>query len=149
MNLETIAEKLRGLASDARGALEFLALFLREDSLGLWDVVVAAPWLKTGEAKSFEYVAERLRKLLTKNEIAGVSRIVILEHGGAVLSSYLDQFANQFGFADIHFVTEDVIRRAYIIVACPPSSSGAQVAEKRRRKRQVAVARRSQAKTSR
>ena len=124
MNLDTVVKKLASLAKKierAKGPLELFGLFLRDDSPDLWDLVVAAPWLKADERASFEFIADELRNSLPNEELTGLSRIVILEHDGAVLKSFLERFSDHTGLADMHFVTEGgaIIRTAYIIVARP------------------------------
>lgn len=122
MNLDIVVKKLTDLAKKIKGTkgpLELFGLFLRDDSPDLWDIVVAAPWLKADERASFEYMAGELRDSLSSGELSGLSRIVILEHDGAVLKSFLERFSGQTGLADVHFVTEGgaIIRTSYIIVA--------------------------------
>lgn len=124
MNLDTVAKNLSTMAKKIKadkGPLELLGLFLRDDSPGLWDVVIGAPWLKADERASFVYVADQLRAHLVPEELTGLSRIVILDHGGAVLDSFLKRFSKSTGLADVHFVVEGgaIIRRAYIILARP------------------------------
>jgi len=126
MNIAMIAERLTTLASKmkhGRKPLEFFGLLLREDSNDLWDVVVAAPWLKAADRTSFEYVANKLRETFTNDQLLGLSRIVILENGGAVLRSFLERFANTVGLVDVHFSTDGgaVIRKAYVVVAQSPA----------------------------
>jgi hypothetical protein len=140
MNLEEVVKKLAGVAKELKadgGPLDLFGLFLREDSPELWDVVVAAPWLKPDERSSFERVARRLREALTNDELAGLSRVVILEHGGAVLRTFLNWFADRVGLVDIYFVADGgaVIRKAYVIHALPPESARRRVAKTRRRKK--------------
>ena len=141
MNLDQAAKKLSALAKKikaAKGPLEFLGLFLRDDSPDLWDLVIAAPWLKADRRASFEYIAEELREMMTGEELAGLSRVVILEHDGAVLKAFLEQFGSQTGLADVHFVTEGgaVIRKVYIIMACHlPERARRQRTKKPRRKK--------------
>ena len=122
MNLEVVAAKLDILVKKVRaekGPLGLLGLFLREDSPDLWDLVISAPWLGADERSAFGYVANELRQVLSDEELIGLSRIVILEYGGAVLGSFLTQYANRTGPVDMHFETGGgvIIRRAYIIVA--------------------------------
>ncbi|HTU21417.1 MAG TPA: hypothetical protein VMG10_25495 [Gemmataceae bacterium] len=139
MNLDSVGKKLTGMAKKitaAKGRLELLGLFLREDSPDLWDLVIAAPWLKADERASFEYVASELREALANEELAGLSRIVILEHGGAALQSFLESFRSHAGLADVHFVTEGgaIIRKAYIITAYPVVDAAARRKTKKRRR---------------
>src|SRR5262249_44829690 len=127
MNVERVAEKLSGVATKieaSKGPLELFGLFLREDSLDLWHVVIAAPRLSAEKLASYEYVASQLRRSLTDEEMAGLSRIVILEHGEAVLKSILAEFGSRTGLTDVNFVSEGgaVIRRVYIIAARPAAN---------------------------
>jgi hypothetical protein len=129
MNLEKVAEKLTGVAEKIqahKGPLELFGLFHREGPLDLWDIVIAAKWLKAGIGASFAYVADHLREALTEEEMTEISRIVILEHDGTVLQSFRENFGNRTGLADIHFVTEGgaIIRQVYIIVNRPVASKG-------------------------
>ena len=46
--MKAIAEKLRRVEralSDENGPFELFALFLREDSTGVWELLVSASWL--------------------------------------------------------------------------------------------------------
>jgi hypothetical protein len=122
MNLEVLAKKLTDVANKIkadRGPLEFVGLFLRDDSPDLWDLVVAAPWLEADERESFEYLATQVRGSLADDELAELSRIVILEHEGAMLRFFLETFENQTGLADVHYVAEGgaIVRQVYVIMA--------------------------------
>ena len=119
MNIESTAVKLSDMASSYwKNDLNLLGLFLREDSGELWDLVIASPSLKSSELASFEKVAKGIRLHLNQEELASLSRIVILDQGGAVLNAFIKEFANRLGLLDIHFVLEGgaVIRRAYAII---------------------------------
>ena len=123
MNFEVMATKLTALAEKVqaeKGPLELLGLFLREDSPDLWDLVISAPWLDADERAAFEYVAGKLREELTAEELAGLSRIVVLDPGNTLASSLFSQHARAVGPVDMPYVADGgaVIRRAYIIV--PP-----------------------------
>ena len=56
---------------------------------------------------------------MTNEELAGFSQIVILDHGSAVLGSFLERFGNQVGLSDVNFVMrgDTIIKRAYIVLA--------------------------------
>jgi hypothetical protein len=139
MNPQLVADKLSVLAKkieSSNGPLELFGLFLREDSPDLWDLVIAAPWLSPGKRASYEYVAGLLQETLTEEELVGLSRIVILEHGRAVLRSFLESFHNRPGFADVHFVSEGgaVIEKAYIIIARSAASDARPEKTKKQRR---------------
>jgi hypothetical protein len=124
MNLERVAEKLAGMANQIeaeKGPLELLGLFLRENSRGLWDLVVAAPWLREDQRASYKYIDDQIQEALTEEELLGISHIVILDHGSTVLKSFLDCFSNRTGPAEVPFETEGgaIIEQEYIILAHP------------------------------
>jgi hypothetical protein len=124
MNLERVAEKLAAMAKkiDAeKGPLELLGLFLRENARGLWDLVVAAPWLREDKRASYKYIDDQMQEALTEEDLLGISHIVILDHGSTVLKSFLDRFGNLTGPADVLFETEGgaVIEQEYLILARP------------------------------
>ena len=122
MNLEVVAPKLDTLGRKIqaeKGPLELLGLFLREGSPDLWDLVISAARLEADKRAAFEYVEHLLKEELAGEDLASLSRIVILRHAGDMPDSFLAQFANRTGLIDGQFVTEGgaIIRRAYIIVA--------------------------------
>ena len=123
MNIDLVAKKLVDVVDVIRaekGPLELFGLFLRENSPDdIWDVVVASHGLKAGDRDSYQFVGDRLRKVLTDNEMLGLAQIVLLQHGDAVLNDFLEIFKDRTGLVDVHHETEGgaVIRRAYILVA--------------------------------
>ncbi len=129
MNLDVVAKKLTGLAAEIeaeKGPLDLFALFLRDNSYGLWDFVIAASWLDHSPLSSYDYVANHLRKVLTHKEMTGLFRIVILEHGSDVLRSILEYFVNHPGLDNhVHYeiVSGAIIERSYVMVARPPDGS--------------------------
>ncbi len=58
----------------------FFALFLREDSLQKWDIVISAPWLNPSEMHAYQIIASKLQATLSSSEIIEISRAVILDH---------------------------------------------------------------------
>lgn len=62
------------------------ALFLREDSLEKWDIVVAASWLDSRVMESYKIVVSTLHRFLNESERVQVSRIVLLDQDDPVVS---------------------------------------------------------------
>ena len=60
------------------GSFDLFALFLREDSIGKWDILVASDWLQKDQRKSMRLITKKLRDQLSKNELINVSRVVII-----------------------------------------------------------------------
>lgn len=73
-----------------RGDLLICALFLREDSLERWDVVVSASWLNPTEMQSYKIVSSKLQEILSDAELVQFSRVVILSQDDPVVSFLLD-----------------------------------------------------------
>lgn len=81
--MRVIAEKMitveQELASEY-GDFTLFALFLRENSPGLWDVIVSAPWLDENKKEGMDKVVAKINAHLTKEELLRLTRIVIVEH---------------------------------------------------------------------
>jgi hypothetical protein len=75
--LQRVGEKLQ----KERGRIVLLGLFMREDSvdMGLWDVVISAPWLDETDLDVKRYVASEMRKVLGQKAMRDLSRIVVME----------------------------------------------------------------------
>jgi hypothetical protein len=70
-----------------KGDFTLFALFLREDVEDRWDLVLSARWLKSTNKKDYEFIANRVKKILNKDELIYLSRIVILDKGNPVLEA--------------------------------------------------------------
>lgn len=76
--LEKLKLTLKSLEEE-QGPVLLFALFLREDALGKWDLLIAAPWLDRRVLASYETVSKATQKYLDTKELVKISRIVILE----------------------------------------------------------------------
>lgn len=102
-----------------KGEFCLFAFFLRENSIGDWDLVVAAPWLKTGHKESLDYIIQQVQGRLTKQEFLTLARVVILEWDNPAMEEIYD-FANvEHGMVEVR--DEDIlgqtIKRGYIITS--------------------------------
>ena len=92
--MRVIAEKMitveQELASDF-GDFILFALFLREASPGLWDVIVSAPWIDENKKEGMDKVVAKINAHLKKEERLRLTRIVIVEHDHPELHE-LDHF---------------------------------------------------------
>lgn len=78
---------------EEHGPIMIFALFLREDPLGQWDVVVSAPWLDPNNKSSYDTVASKIQKSLNNSELVQISRIVLLETTDPVVSFLQDKLS--------------------------------------------------------
>lgn len=67
-------------AADANGEFALFALFLREEGLGQWDVVVAAPWIEQRDRYAvLEELSKRLVDKIGAEAMLNISKIVIVD----------------------------------------------------------------------
>jgi hypothetical protein len=86
--MREIIEKLKLIEkriSEQEGSLSLFSLFLREDSEEKWDLVVSAEWLEKDKKNGYEILADEVNKILNKNELLTLSRIVLLDKRNPVL----------------------------------------------------------------
>jgi hypothetical protein len=73
------------------GDFTLFALFQRENSPGLWDVMVSASWIDKDRQAGLNTVVAKINACLEKSEVLKLSHIVIVEHDRPELHE-LDQF---------------------------------------------------------
>ena len=120
--MKEFAEKLapveRQIAAE-KGAFLLFALFLREDAPDLWDLMVAAPWIEANKAEALRYLVSKLNTVATQDELARLSRIVIIEKDQPGLSAIQSLFHIEHSLADVQganfFGLQ--IKHAYIITS--------------------------------
>jgi len=86
-------EKLQQLMKrlEARkGPFTLFGVFMREDSPGLWDLVVAAPWLEAGKLQAFRELVEEMQDIFG-DEVLLFSRIVTLNRDDEALGDILNE----------------------------------------------------------
>ena len=76
------------------GPFVLAGLFMREDSPGLWDLVVSAPWLQRGKLAALEKFVKRLSNSLGQEEVFRLSRIVTLNRTDPALKRILHEIGN-------------------------------------------------------
>lgn len=82
--LDKLKSVVQALEKEYKPILLF-SLFLREDSLQKWDLVVSASWLSSGEKKAYEIIVSKIQSFLNAAELAQFSRVVILDNTDPVV----------------------------------------------------------------
>jgi hypothetical protein len=111
---------------DEHGSILLFALFLREEALGKWDLLVSASWLDSRMLDSYETISKAIQKHLDVKELVQISRIVVLEVGDPAVAFLQDlhsvsngsfvevqncePLSDKFGFT---------IKRAYLLRCFP------------------------------
>jgi len=126
--MKEILDKLKTVVQSLErnyGTVSLFALFLREDSLKKWDILVSAVWLSSSEKSSYERIISEVQAILASTDLLQFSRVVILDHTDPVVSFLqevcpltnggfkespkdfsLDALSSKFGF---------VIEKAYLL----------------------------------
>lgn len=123
--MKKILDKLKSILIELereQGRVLVFALFLRGDSPARWDLVIAAPWLDSGNVESYNIVATKVQDLLSSDEIIQLSRVVVLDADDPVVSFLQDSYTVPNGtFKDIENCEpfsqrfNFTIRRAYLL----------------------------------
>jgi len=96
--MNSLAQKMitveQELAAE-HGEFTLFALFLRDNSPGLWDVIVSAPWIDENREQGLSKVVAKVNACLQKEEVLRLSHIVIVEHDHPDLA----ELKNRFNFA--------------------------------------------------
>jgi hypothetical protein len=105
--------------SRENGAFELFGIFVREDSLEKWDLVLAAPWLNPDERESLQFIVDQLQRSLTPSEMLDASLIVILEEGNPFLETVVTLVQVEHGMTEIgdFGILGVSIQKAYIITS--------------------------------
>ena len=64
--------------SEEKGPFNFFALFLREDSPAMWDLLINAPWVETNKSEALSDIATLVTERLGSEGMTRLSRIVLL-----------------------------------------------------------------------
>jgi hypothetical protein len=118
--MSQIAEKLRGIAreivADGR-PLGFFAAFLPDDSPGVWDVVVSAPWAVRDRSAAIHYIVRKLHATLTRPELMKIAGVIVLDKTPAPLAARLGSvdIEENVTASDVE-INDITVRAAYVFV---------------------------------
>ncbi len=118
-NLIEKFSKIEQKISKEKGDFEFFALFLREDAIDKWDIVVAADWIKHNKWEVMQYVAGYVQRSLDVTEIVNISKIVIIDEDNPELPMIQNSFHIEHGAIEIKDYTFFglSIKHAFIITS--------------------------------
>ena len=105
--------------SRQRGEFELFGIFLRKESQGKWDLIVAAPWLHSYDRASLQAIVSEMQKSLSPAELLEFSRVVVLDKGNPFLENLLGSFETEHDAIEARNLTLLGLsfRRAYVITA--------------------------------
>lgn len=78
-NLVSKLQTVERYFATANGEFELFALFLREDSVDKWDLLVSAPWIERDKQAGLREIVLKVQETLTEDELIQLSRIVLID----------------------------------------------------------------------
>lgn len=110
-------QQLERELSEKHGKFKLFGVFLREDSVDRWDIVVAAPWLDKIKQRAIALISDKLKGALGASGLMNISRVVRLSNGDEFLAALNELPEVEHGLVEI--ANTDIagvpIRRGYIV----------------------------------
>lgn len=106
--MKELLEKLKKIEKETsaeKGNYDLFALFLREESPGKWDILVAASWINGDTEAALKYLALKFQNSFTQNEFLKISRIVIIEENNPELPAIQQDINIEHGISEIKDAT--------------------------------------------
>jgi len=109
---------LERAVSRDKGGFALFALFAREDLPDRWDLIVAAPWIRS-QKEGADYLVQEIQKHLSSAVLTDLSRIVVVKPADAQVQAINMSIQVEHGRAEIR--NSDMfgvpIKRGYIITS--------------------------------
>ena len=102
--MNKLVEKITAIEKETsleKGGYNLFALFLREESSNKWDILVSANWIDENKEEALKYLAQKIQKEFTREELAQISRIVIIEKENPSLPALQQTIDIEHGTAEI------------------------------------------------
>lgn len=123
--MKKIIEKLKEILvelDNEKGPVLFFAVFLREDSINKWDLIVSADWLESININSYRIITDKVQNVFSQNELLQISRVVILDKNDPMVKFLRSSF-NVTGDASMEYSNCELsseifklpIKHAYIL----------------------------------
>lgn len=102
-----------------KGAFALFALFLREDSVDKWDLIVAAPWIDADRKGALSHITKSIQGVFGPEELSTLSRVVLVDLANPAVEAINQAVGIQHGTAEVKdtdfFGLQ--IKHAYIITS--------------------------------
>jgi hypothetical protein len=129
--LKTVEE---AIAAD-KGDFVLFGVVQREGSVGLWDLLVSAPWFGANETDILAYLVQRLKATLTPAELLLISRIILLPPQDPRVQHIVElaqrETQQPVRHTDVHLVSWTLsnmsVSTAHIITALSPQTPSGSV----------------------
>ena len=110
----------RALSQD-RGPFTLFALFLREDAVDKWDLILAATWIEEDRKQALSDITSRIQATFAAGDLSLLSRVVFVELANPAVEAMNKAIRLEHGEAEVRdsnfFGLQ--IKHAYIITSKP------------------------------
>ena len=107
--------------SRENGAFSLFALFLREDAVDRWDLIVAAPWVDADRKDALSRITQAIQARFTPEELSQLSRVVLVDLANPAVDAVNRAIRIRHGQGEIRdsnfFGLQ--IKHAYVITSQP------------------------------
>ncbi|MGH9800996.1 MAG: hypothetical protein ACRD82_11580, partial [Blastocatellia bacterium] len=100
IQIELLRQVMNEISAE-KGEFALFGLFLREESMDKWDLVVSAPWLQEDKLKSLREVVKKMSSIIGEKELLKLSRIVTLNQDDPNLIAILKAVKVEGGVAEM------------------------------------------------
>jgi hypothetical protein len=118
--LDRFVEIERNLSQE-KGPFVLFALFLREDAVDKWDLILAAPWIEDDRKHALSEISKRIQDTFAAEDLSFLSRVVLVDLANPAVEAINKAVRVQHGRAEIRdsnfFGLQ--IKHAYIISSQP------------------------------
>src|SRR5262249_53846668 len=102
--MKELIEKFRDIErmlSQEIGEFSLFALFLREDSIDKWDLIVASDWIDGHRKEALSLITDRIKNNLTAHELSKLSRVVLVEMSNPAIAAISHDVSISHGLFEI------------------------------------------------
>jgi hypothetical protein len=85
-----------------KGEFTLFAVFRRADALGMWDLLVSAPWLESGNLKVLGELVDLLAKSMGRDSLSQFARVETIPSDNRTVQFILDSIPVDDGERRIH-----------------------------------------------
>src|SRR5690349_21338258 len=87
--------------SKEKGDFALFALFLREDAVDKWDLILASPWIEEDRKAALSEITKRIQQIFATEELSQLSRIVLVDLANPAVEAVNRAVRIQHGRAEI------------------------------------------------
>lgn len=129
-----LLDRVRKNIEGERGEFSLFAAFRRKRSRGSWDLMLAANWLTPNALGPVNYVYEKLREVLSAEQMTEIGRVVALDPVSAIAQTFTRRFSGKTGVVKLRnflFAGQE-ISRAYVLRLAKGTQTGQRVRKVRK-----------------